>query len=564
MNGGIRKSPQTAWGARLLLMSAVFFAHSLAASNALLAQEPVSLPNAAVRPMASSPASGDRRDVLLLLDGGPLHLRLNVALSGKPLGESRRQLVARLMESLDKNKDGKLSRVEAQQSPLLRTKQRPGASQFLEKLKAESNLTRRDVEQAVDRLGGETVAYRQDLSSSQNDVEVFKLLDADSSGTLDQVELDAARDLIISKDGDGDECVAFQEFFPPPPPVDPLQVAVTPMTPTAATPLAQVADMVRDISEPLLPARLLKKYDRRPFDRQLTAAELGWTAERVAAIDTDGSGKLDGAELAHLAAAPPDVDLSVDLKSLQGEGGLLQVQGTGGKRLDDSSRLDYAKLSFGGAVVTFSLRNLDPEKSSIDNAMQVFNQLDADANGYLDKDETSLRTRFQRELFELMDVDGDNKLFADEMKAFIRGRGEPAATICKMNVYDTGYGFFMALDGNADGRVSVREMRHAAESLAQLDRDGKPGVEQKEPVRHFHIEFVRGSYPLFGPSEQLLAQTPAFQQRRPSGPIWFQRMDRNNDGDLTWNEFLGPREVFHQLDGDADSLVDPQEATKAK
>jgi hypothetical protein len=149
------------------------------------------------------------------------------------------------------------------------------------------------------------------------------------------------------------------------------------------------------------------------------------------------------------------------------------------------------------------------------------------------------------------------------MKDYVRARSEPAAATCRMNVYDTGYGFFMALDSNADGRISVREMRNAAASLAQLDRDGEPGVGENEPVRHFHVEFVRGAYNLFGPSEQLIAQTPAFQQRRPTGPIWFQRMDRNNDGDLTWNEFLGPREVFHELDADADLLIDPQEAAVA-
>jgi len=167
-------------------------------------------------------------------------------------------------------------------------------------------------------------------------------------------------------------------------------------------------------------------------------------------------------------------------------------------------------------------------------------------------------------LFELMDEDDDDKVFADEMKNYVRARAEPASTTCRVNLYDTGYGFFMALDANADGRVSVREMRHAPTALNDLDRDGQPGVSEKEPVRHFHMEFVRGSYQLFGPSEQLIAQTPAFQQRRPSGPIWFQRMDRNNDGDLTWNEFLGPREVFHKLDLDHDGLIDPQEAAKAK
>jgi Ca2+-binding EF-hand superfamily protein len=230
----------------------------------------------------------------------------------------------------------------------------------------------------------------------------------------------------------------------------------------------------------------------------------------------------------------------------------------------DSSRPDYAKMSLGGAVISFSHRNLDPVASSIATAMQQFNLLDADANGYLSRDETAERVRFVRDLFDLMDADGDEKVFADEMKDYVRSRAEPAAATCRVNVYDTGNGFFMALDSNADGRVSLREVRKAAASLAQLDRDGQPGVGQSEPVRHFHIEFVRGSYQLFGPSEQLLAEAPAFQQRTPTGPIWFQRMDRNNDGDLTWNEFLGPRHVYHELDSDHDDLLDPNEAGKAK
>jgi hypothetical protein len=163
-----------------------------------------------------------------------------------------------------------------------------------------------------------------------------------------------------------------------------------------------------------------------------------------------------------------------------------------------------------------------------------------------------------------MDADGDDKVFADEMKSYVRSRAEPAASTCKVNLYDTGNGFFMALDANADGRVSVREVRKAEASLAALDRDGQPGIGQAEPVRHFHIEIVRGSYQLFGPSEELLAETPAFQRRTPTGPIWFQRMDRNNDGDLTWNEFLGPRYVYHELDADHDDLLDPAEAGKAK
>jgi hypothetical protein len=40
-------------------------------------------------------------------------------------------------------------------------------------------------------------------------------------------------------------------------------------------------------------------------------------------------------------------------------------------------------------------------------------------------------------------------------------------------------------------------------------------------------------------------------------------MDRNGDGDLVWSEFLGPRDIFHQLDADHDGLIDPLEAVAA-
>jgi Ca2+-binding EF-hand superfamily protein len=506
-------------------------------------------------------AAADRRDVLLLLDGGPLHLRLHLSLEGVSLAEARRQYVGRLIDSLDADRDGELSREEAAKSPLLRTKARPGAAQFLKSLGGPTSFSLRDVDRAVDRVGGEPVAYRQDLSSSKNDLEVFKLLDTDANGVLDQHELDASSDLVLLKDDDGDECVSFEEFFPPAPPdANQALLGIGPRTPA---PTVTVADIVRDAQEPLLARRLLAKYDR-DRDLQLTAKELNWPAERLKSLDANGNQKLNSQELAALGRATPDVELSADLKPRESGDGAIGVRATAGRRLDASQRADYAKVAFSAAVVTFSHRNADPIASAIENAMRQFNQLDADANGYLDRDETAERIRFERGLFELMDADGDDKIFADEMKQYVAARGGPAATTCRVNVYDTGYGFFMALDANADGRVSVRELRNAPTALAKLDRDRRPGIGQKEPVRHFHIEFVRGSYQLFGPSEQLTTQTPAFQQRRPIGPIWFQRMDRNNDGDLTWNEFLGTREVFQGLDRDADGLIDFREAEPAR
>jgi Ca2+-binding EF-hand superfamily protein len=526
------------------------------------AQQPrtISADASAARTAPRAAPGADRQDVLLMLEGGPVHVRLHLALSGVSLAEARRQFVSELIRTLDKDQDGKLSRDEANASPVLRQKSRPGANQFLEKIGASTHMLPRDLERRVSAEGGAVIGYREDLNSSKNDTAVFELLDTDKSGALDSAELAAARELIVGKDTDDDDCVSFEEFFPPPPaPTDPVAIAAMQTNPPLPLLATATRKIVKEMIDPLLPRRLRIKYDRNR-DLQLDAEELGWNADRLQGLDSDANGKLDEKELRELSTATPDLDLSVDLKIKDGTGGILVVEQAVGKRLDDASRPDYAKVACGGAVVTFSLRNSDPIASAVDDAMLQFNALDADANGYLTKDETAARLRFQQSLFELLDADGDEKIFADEMKAYAKARAEPAATTCRMNLYDTGYGFFMALDANADGRVSVRERNQAAASLAELERDGQNGISQTEPVRHFHVEFVRGTKHLFSASEELLAQTPAFQQRLPTGPIWFQRMDKNNDGDLVWNEFLGHVETFHELDKDQDDLLDPQEA----
>src|SRR5439155_22641904 len=250
--------------------------------------------------------------------------------------------------------------------------------------------------------------------------------------------------------------------FPPPPPPDPNQPAVL-GTEQPITQLAKAATLVSDAGNGVFLQRLIKKYDRNR-DLQLDATELAWAPERLKPLDANGNGKLDLAELAALGQTNPDAELSVDLKAPEVDGGVIRMAGTSGKRLDDGGRLDYAKISVGAATMSFSHRNLDPLAATLDDAMRKFNSLDADANGYLDRDETSQRIRFERELFELIDADGDGKIFADEMKEYVLALSEPAAMTCRINIYDTGYGFFMALDANADGRVSEREKRSAATS----------------------------------------------------------------------------------------------------
>ena len=48
--------------------------------------------------------------------------------------------------------------------------------------------------------------------------------------------------------------------------------------------------------------------------------------------------------------------------------------------------------------------------------------------------------------------------------------------------------------------------------------------------------------------------------RRDNAPVWFRKMDRNNDGDISPREWLGTDEDFAAIDADGDGLISADEA----
>src|SRR5688500_11597514 len=68
-------------------------------------------------------STGETRDVLLMLDSGPLHIRISFLIGKSSPSAARQNAIDRLLKTLDTNGDGKLSREEAQRSPLFREKQ---------------------------------------------------------------------------------------------------------------------------------------------------------------------------------------------------------------------------------------------------------------------------------------------------------------------------------------------------------------------------------------------------------------------------------------------------------
>jgi Ca2+-binding EF-hand superfamily protein len=495
------------------------------------------------------------RDVFLLLDGGPLHIRLTITIGGKSPQAVRREYLARLFKALDTDGDGKLTRAEFERSPL--NTSRRGAGSKLSAKEAAETVPAAKLAEALERVAGETLAFRQDNTARKTDDNVFAALDTNHDGVLSEDEILAAPDLLLLKDTDDDDCLTIDEFTPP----EPLQPRLVVPGAPPDRPTASASTMLVDGTNPLFGPRLIRRYDQNR-DGKLSPQEINISPERFKALDTDGDGKLSAEELKAFHKQRPDVEASIELEPPAGQSARIALAPGSTARI---ARPDVAVFGLTGTDVALAVRSFDPVKSALADAQQQFNRLDVDQNGYLDRDELKDNIRFQRGLFEAIDTDGNDMIFWDEMEAYVRSRAEASATRCDIVLHDLGHGFFEALDRNHDGRIGLREIRAASETLRALRKPGQTVLRATDPSRRLHLEVIRGSFQLFGTGTAGESTVPRLtvQPRTPVGPLWFQRMDRNQDGDLTWKEFLGPRHVFEELDLNHDGLIDPEEAEKA-
>lgn len=499
-----------------------------------------------------------QHDVLLLLPQGPLHLRIHVTHDGKPLEDLRHAYTQTLVAQLDVDQDGKLDRDETTKHPLFVSGRRFTGNKFLNSLRAKKPYTDDEIKLAVDRAAGQLVTFRQNDALVDQDLSVFKALDADESGLVERIEMRTAAARIADRDQDFDQCITFDEFLDQPDATGMNAQVVSPVN--DEPPPNILSEVMRNAAEPIMGPRLIRKYDQ-DRDAHLSAVELHWSEDRVAELDSSKDQRLSVQELSRLRHGQPDIELQVDFAD-QPAGGNMTLVGIRDSVNLEQEREDVFNIDTGEITMRIGYRHRDPIAESEANARNAFNAIDTDANGYLDREEIIDRQRFERYLFDAMDKDGDDRVFAEEMLGYVNAYTEPASTSCQMTMFDMGSGYFQMLDKNADGRISIRELRRIEDSLLQARNDGDT-INPSRATKSFRIEIQRGGVSLFGRVDRPEAETPAALLKPPTGPIWFQRMDRNADGDLTWDEFLGPRQVFHELDKDQDDLIDQTEAEAA-
>ena len=200
---------------------------------------------------------------------------------------------------------------------------------------------------------------------------------------------------------------------------------------------------------------------------------------------------------------------------------------------------------------------------------------DGDANAYLDPMEFPAANLPGGPEFGDVDRDGDGMATREEVRAFL----EEDLRLANSRIYLLSEAerseLFGTLDADGDGRLTPAERVAAAaafagrdgqaDSAAALDRDGDGAVSASELVGRFTLHLGPGRPPDRPPTQDELEMIRGREPgvRNEEGPEWFRRSDRNDDGVVTWPEFVGPRTSFDTLDGDADGSLTPTEADAA-
>jgi Ca2+-binding EF-hand superfamily protein len=351
--------------------------------------------------------------------------------------------------------------------------------------------------------------------------EEFDRLDANKDGLLDAAELAAF--LTRGPDLELTVNIAAPQQPQQPQPLRPPQQPGKPAKPGATATAAQAQ---------VVPVRLWDADGGAPTGVSVTLTD---TPERKQPL-ADAVKKL------------PNGGLLLTLGRTRLELGAPNAGGPGGMRAP-------------GRVVAFRQQPL------LQQYLAEFRRLDTAGVGYLDE-KTAANSPLYRGTFKLMDRKGEGKVFEKDVRDYVERTGalEAAAaqTQLTLSVADKGNGLFDLVDENKDGRLSVREMRGIAKKFAALGRDGV-SLARNEVPRDLSLGFSRGGgggnvYGNFIVARTFGGPAQAQPEGPRKGPVWFQKMDRNRDGDVSRKEWLGTEEEFRKIDTDGDGLISWEEA----
>ena len=528
-------------------------------------------------------ASHASETVVFLAPRGPFFVGIELTVDKR---DFRDWLTSYLFDRLDANKDGKLAEDELQGIPV-RLTTRLGFQSG--KLLAKSLLTEEKKEIPKDefvkfirgRLPASFLISEKEQPAVQA-INIFPRFDADKDGHLSKAELENALTHQAQQDIDDDETLSAAELLPFRDP----QAALGGIAPNPEDlPFIQVVPGAED----KLAERLARYYAAGTDDSKLTPKGLRLTKSQFAKFDADSSGGWDGKELTEFLKNPlHHVAMAVKFPRR----GRAKI-GFEVMTSDPAVTVAYEKREFLGEMkertdrVVMTLDKLpvtvQTTKHRASDARftrsfcgQRFSLADKDQIKYLDG---TVVGQFQDELagsvgmvsFEALDLNEDKMVTRDELFRHLDRDVVASQSQLEVTVASDGKSIFQALDENQDRRLSRRELMSGFGRIANLDQDADKRLSRLEASSpsQYTVEIGLGRAQLMRNANrsnmQMMDTTAAVIRStdRLEGPLWFRKMDRNRDGDVSRREFLGTAEQFRKLDKDEDGLLDAKEAESA-
>lgn len=526
------------------------------------------------------PLAGEPYDLVFFGPEGAVFFRLMVDTGKRTVADTRRDYANVVFRSLDADGSNTLEPAEAEKIPQngqLRANIPPlGAGwQALDTSPADGNISPEELYAFIDQQLGPRLRVALKVALQQT-VRLNKPLDTDGDEHVSRAEIEAGLDILRVNDFDDDGTLSVAELQPYP---TAMRQAMQRLEAQEAgdVPLAIISGEPdrRQACE-----RLLNAYGTAEVSngaRTIPCERVGgFSTENVKSHDTDADGRLSADELLALMSDPsPRLTMGVQVNRNAVRDPDAAIDNLVEHLTPTRKLSDGLAFRLAGMPVTVKASSnreggmSDPEVL-VKQLLVRFIELDADKNQYLDATEfMNLRARLtELELpdveFAGVDVNGDMMVMRDELRAFAESNVGLTEAALVVTVSDDAKTLFDILDENRDNRLSPREFLEGSTRMRKYDhdRDGRFGATEMRSVFGFVVSRTR---PQFVTAGRLNAGMAGMAVPRmsgaTSGPTWFRKMDRNQDGDVAWREFLGPRPDFDRLDTDRNGLIDISEAT---
>jgi Ca2+-binding EF-hand superfamily protein len=534
----------------------------------------------------------DYLDYVFVASDRPVLLRLHLRNGNRPYSAAWDDYMQKLHSYLDKNGDGTLDKTETERAPDI---------QFLQfHLQGAIGLPYQGSKGQMAQFdtnkdGKVSLAefrefYRRgniaplQLSSNSNRAStdmvtktIYKRLDSNKDGKLSAEEMARAQVELRRFDLDENEMLTAMELTPG---GEDNSGFIFGYSQGMSGPNADMGFLeIKPGAADGVSRQVLTKYDKDK-NGKLSRKEVGLDEALFGKLDLNRDGQLDAKEFAGFFRRDSDLELIARV------GNFAQKQGNVANFLRQIGMSNLPALRTevfnpnkrampladkvqrdGPSALGFALGDAHIGLSTADQQQfgqfprqffeQQFREADVGKKGVVDKKQ-AMASQFLSQIFDLVDRNVDGKVTDKELKAYLDMQSEGAGSRLELTITDEGRSLFDLLDEDGDSSLSLRELRSSWSRMKPLAKSDD-GLGRSDITRRLDVSIGQAQRRF---RRFVTTRSGVVVQKGGGGaaPLWFQKMDRNNDGDISPREFIGSDEDFRKLDADGDGLINSEEA----